>query len=203
MRKIMRLDKAKIRKEIREWVIFFVMIAILYFLGLYTEIAGGLQRLALATGFRNASVETNDFGNADFAFALQPLDSIKRIVLFEELKGKVIFLNFWATWCPPCIAEMPSIQALYDKIDKKNVVFVMIATNDEQGKVQKFIKRKEYDFPIYFLKDDFLPTIFHSKAIPTTFIIDTNGKIVYKHEGTANYDTEAFKDLLENLGKVK
>jgi thiol-disulfide isomerase/thioredoxin len=196
----MKLDKAKIRKEIKEWAIFLVAIAILYFSGLYTEIAGGLQRIVLATGLRDASVEKANFGDADFNFALQPLDTAQPAFLFADLKGKTIFLNFWATWCPPCIAEMPSIQALYDKAKQENIVFVMIATNDEQEKVQKFIQRKGYTFPIYFLKDNYLPTIFQSKAIPTTFVISPAGNIVFKHEGTANYDTEQFIAL---LGEVR
>lgn len=198
----MKINKSKVIKELKEWVIFLSVLLILYFTGLYTEIAGGLQRLVLATGLRNATIETTNYGNADFTFTLQTLDTQPEVIPFEKWKGKVIFLNFWATWCPPCIAEMPSIQALYDKIeDKENIAFVMLATNDEKEKVQKFIKRKAYTFPIYFLGNSYLPPVFHSQAIPTTFIVNPAGKIVFKHEGIANYDTEEFEKMLEGLIK--
>lgn len=196
----MKIDKTKVIKELKEWGIFLSILLILYFTGLYTEIAGGLQRIVLATGLRDAETKTADLGSADFTFVLQPLDSKQNMLPFEELKGKVIFLNFWATWCPPCIAEMPNIQALYDKMsDKENIAFVMIATNDEVEKVKKFIQRKEYTFPVYFLKDSYLPSIFSSKSIPTTFVIDKEGKLVFKHEGTANYHSEEFEKMLRSL----
>jgi thiol-disulfide isomerase/thioredoxin len=196
-----KVEKSKIFKELREWGMFIGLFLILYFTGLYTEIAGGLQRIVLATGLRNAETKIENLGNADFNFSITPLDSTQKAIVFEELKGKVIFLNFWATWCPPCIAEMPSIQALYERIDKEKVVFVMIATNDEEEKVRKFIKRKEFTFPVYILKDHYLPTVFHSKAIPTTFIIDKAGTIVFKHEGTANYDTDNFENMIGGLAQ--
>ncbi|MCU0390276.1 MAG: TlpA family protein disulfide reductase [Thermoflexibacter sp.] len=197
----MKISKTRILKELKEWGIFIGIFLILYFTGLYKEVAGGLQRVVLATGLRNASSQATEVGNADFSFALQPLDNSAQVTPFEAFRGKVIFLNFWATWCPPCIAEMPSIHALYEKLNTEDIVFVMVATNDKKESVQKFIERKSYNFPIYFLKDNYLPSVFHSTAIPTTFVIDKQGKIVFKHEGIANYDTEKFEQLLKELAQ--
>lgn len=73
-----------------------------------------------------------------------------KTVSFESLKGKVVFMNMWATWCPPCIAEMPNIQKLYEKIGSDKIAFVMLSL-DEDGmeKVKKFIGKKGFTFPVY------------------------------------------------------
>ena len=113
----------KIKKEIRDWAIFAGILLTLYLTGLHTDVAAFAQRIVLATGVVNPNtevLETKEKAAYDFT-----LDKMSGGVLdVEDLKGKVVFINFWATWCPPCIAEMPSIQKLYDKYkDNPEIAF--------------------------------------------------------------------------------
>lgn len=188
------------------------IMGILYLTGLHTEAIAQVQRILLASGIKNADVPainevaTTSEATADLTagapmvgagFKMVDLDG--KTVAFESLKGKVIFLNIWATWCPPCIAEMPNIHSLYKKMDPNKVAFVMLSV-DEGGmaKVKKFIDKKGYTFPVYMPASEF-PQEFYSNAIPTTFIISPQGKIVTKHEGMAEYDTKEVREFLQGL----
>ena len=115
---------------------------------------------------------------------------------FEKTKGKVVFVNFWATWCPPCIAELPSISRLYEEY-KDEVEFVFV-TNDKKEKVQRLLTKKGYDFPVYF-ENSRTPDLLLSKSIPTTYIISKNGKIAVKEKGSAQWDSQTTKELLNSL----
>ncbi len=186
---------------------------VLYSTGLHTEAIGQVQRILLATGLKNADVpetwqnpdatavvDAAATANSDMAGAgFKIVDLQGKQVNFESLKGKVVFLNIWATWCPPCIAEMPNIQKLYEKIGSDKIAFVMLSV-DEGGmeKVKKFIAKKKYTFPVYMPASQF-PQEFYSTAIPTTFIISPDGKIVAKQEGMADYDTPEVVAFLQKL----
>ena len=111
---------------------------------------------------------------ADYSMVVKSLSNGK-FVRMSDFKGKVIFLNFWATWCPPCRGEMPSIQKLYDKTKKDGLVFICIS-NESEGTVYKFIKENGYTFPIYTYSG-YIPQVYEYTGIPTTFIISKDGKI--------------------------
>lgn len=117
---------------------------------------------------------------------------------FKNVEGKVVLVNFWATWCPPCVAEMPSLQELHADYGDQ-VKFVMIA-NDEREKVKVFLEDKGYDFTVYF-ETTAAPKQLASTSIPTTFIIDKKGKIVIRKTGAANWNSTSTRELLENLLK--
>lgn len=209
------MDKKKFSiKDIPGWAVMLGIFGILYLTGLHTEAIGQVQRLLLATGVKNADVPAIDEVAANsetelYTVAGAPMagagfkmvDLNGKTVNFESLKGKVIFLNIWATWCPPCIAEMPNIHSLYKKMDPNKVAFVMLSV-DEGGmeKVKKFVDKKKYTFPVYMPASQF-PQEFYSTAIPTTFIISPKGKIVAKQEGMAEYDTEEVREFLLGLAK--
>jgi thiol-disulfide isomerase/thioredoxin len=106
----------------------------------------------------------------------------------EKVKGQVIFLNFWATWCPPCVAEMPSIQRLYEEVKDNGIAFVCIS-QEEGSRVKKFVEHYGYTFPVYTFKGD-IPSVFASRGIPATFIVGPDGKIAFKHVGSAKWDDE-------------
>lgn len=200
-------------KNIPGWAVMLAAFGILYLTGLHTEAIGQVQRILLATGIKNADVpetlqhpDANSvlhaatIANPEMAGAgFKMADLQGNQVAFESLKGKVVFLNIWATWCPPCIAEMPNIQRLYDKVGSDKIAFVMLSV-DEGGleKVKKFIDKKGYTFPVYMPAGSF-PQEFYSNAIPTTFIISPDGKIVAKQEGMADYDTPEVVAFLQNL----
>ncbi len=191
--------KKSLKREVIEWGIFIGIIITLYVTGLHTPVLGALQGLVLKTGLVQPSTEKNDYGLANYSFELKDVND--ESVPFETFKGKTIFFNIWATWCPPCIAEMPDIDNLYnDFSDNSEIVFVMLSVDKEFETAKTFVKKKEYNLPIYQLNSN-LPEIFNSSSIPTTFVIDPDGKIVVNKKGMAKYHTNKFKKFLLGLSK--
>ncbi|KAA9332816.1 TlpA family protein disulfide reductase [Adhaeribacter soli] len=203
-------------QSIPGWVYTLVVFGFLYLSGLHTEAIGQVQRVLLATGIMEpalpeipanqpamddkVSAETFPDAMAANDFLLQDLQG--NTVQFSNLKNKVIFLNIWATWCPPCVAEMPGIQRLYDKVKgNKNIAFVMLSV-DQNGmeKVKKFIAKKGFTFPVYLPASN-IPAVFQTQSIPATFILGKDGKLATRHNGMADYDTKEVKEYLEKLAK--
>lgn len=114
----------------------------------------------------------------------------------EDVKGKVILINFWATWCPPCIAEMQSLQKLYDAY-KDDIVFLFI-TNDSKSKTEQFKSKNNYSFPVYRILND-VPKILQTKSIPRTLIINKEGKIVIDKYGAANWFSASVKEKIDRI----
>jgi len=107
-------------------------------------------------------------------FSLKATDG--RTVRLSSFKGKVVILNFWATWCGPCNLELPHLQEFYDKHkEHKDVALLTISTDENRALVEPFLRRKGYSFPVLY--DDGLRTPFKVRGIPTTFIIDPSGRI--------------------------
>lgn len=190
------------KKEIKEWGVFVAVIATLYFTGLHTEVAAFAQRAVLATGLitPDTDIDEDGKGTIDYNFKIKSVDG--EVIELSKFKDKVIFINLWATWCAPCRAEMPSIQALYDNMkDKEDVVFIMLSLDQNEGKVKKFVNKKTYDFPMYLPASE-VPQILRSPSIPTTFVVAKNGEIVSKKVGMAKYDSKSFQNfLLKEMAK--
>lgn len=111
-------------------------------------------------------------------------------------KGKVTFISYWATWCPPCIAELPGIQELFkDYGDKVNFILL---TQEEPERVQRFITKKDYELPIYFPQMQ-APEILQENSIPTNYVIDATGKIIIKETGAADWNSKKIRVLLDDL----
>lgn len=116
---------------------------------------------------------------------------------FSSAKNKVVFINFWATWCPPCIAEMSDLNQLYnDYNDKVEFLFV---TNDDIEKVKTFLKKNEYTLNVYYPMSNH-PN-FEVSSIPRTFLIDKNGNIVIDKTGVANWNGDKVRATLDELLK--
>lgn len=122
-------------------------------------------------------------GDIPPGFALNTLEG-KKMNLGNQ-KGKVVFLNFWATWCGPCRREMPSMEKLYRKMNKN---FAMMAISDEKkSKVEKFIRKNGYSFPVLIDDKKVSNNKYMVTAIPTTYILGREGKILYKKSGGVNW----------------
>jgi thiol-disulfide isomerase/thioredoxin len=116
----------------------------------------------------------------------------------KELENKVVFISFWATWCAPCVAEMPSMQKLYT--DYKDKVAFLFVTNENWQIVSKFYDKKKFDFPTYNQLMT-TPNQLENSSIPTTFIIDKNKNIVVEKRGPANWNSSATRNILDKLLK--
>lgn len=188
------------RKQFIEYGILGALGLTLYLTGWHTEVIGFLQRGVLATGLMNPDTEkpkevsvSEPAITADFNFNL--IDSKGTRVTMQGFEGKTIFMNLWATWCPPCIAEMPGINTLYNATLNDDIAFIMLSQDEDFETAKKFISRKGFDFEIYQVQGRF-PTQYQKGSIPTTFIINSKGEIVLTHEGMADYGSDDFKNYL-------
>ncbi|GLU52594.1 TlpA family protein disulfide reductase [Dyadobacter frigoris] len=121
------------------------------------------------------------------------------IVDLTSLKGKVVFINFWATWCPPCIAEMPSINALHDRFGRnENVVFLMVDVDGNFEKSNNFMKQHQYNLNVVSSVSA-IPTFFMQGTIPTTVILDKDGGIVFRQEGAADYSNPKLVNMITEM----
>lgn len=132
----------------------------------------------------------------DFNWSLKGLNT--KSLNFMELDEQVVFVSFWATWCPPCIAEMPSMKTLYEDY-KDKVTFVFI-TNEPWNKVATFYKKNAYNFPSYHQQNE-APEEFDHTSIPTTYIVSKDRRIVVHEKGAANWNTNGIRKLLDTLIK--
>ncbi|RQO69702.1 TlpA family protein disulfide reductase [Pedobacter sp. KBW06] len=128
-------------------------------------------------------------------------DGKGKSISLAELKGKVVFVNFWATWCPPCIAEMPSIQALYTKYkDNEQVVFIMVDVDGKYKQASDFMKKNGYTLPVY-LPESEVPKEYFAGSMPTTVILDKSGRLAFHHLGAADYSDPEITGFIDKLLK--
>jgi len=133
-------------------------------------------------------------------FVLSTLDGRK--VSLKDLRGKAVFLNFWATWCPPCVVEMPSMEALHKRFKGKGLVVLAVNDAENVNKVGSFIKKRGYTFHV-LLDSDGLVTdgSYRVVGLPTTYLIDSNGMVVGKAEGVRAWDSPESFRLMEEIIK--
>jgi thiol-disulfide isomerase/thioredoxin len=120
-------------------------------------------------------------------------------IQFSKFRGKVVFVNNWASWCGPCIAEMPAIQALKKKVEGNAIEFVMVSFDRSKAKAEEFITKKGYDFNVYFPGQKYP---YMTNSIPATFILDKSGKVVREHIGMADFESEEVLSELITLSQV-
>jgi thiol-disulfide isomerase/thioredoxin len=127
------------------------------------------------------------------------IDDNGKTVSLNSLKGKVVFINFWATWCPPCIAEMPSIDVLFSQFrDHDRVMFLMVDVDNNRAKSEKFMKKRKFGLPVYTPAGP-VPPSYLGGAIPTTLVLNKDGDVVFKHEGMSDFSDGEFKSFLTRL----
>lgn len=159
------------------------------------------------------------FLNKGIAFIVKPsiIDDSEREVLsnynwtlrditetdfdFNTAKGKVVVINFWATWCPPCIAEMPSLDLLYQNYKNNDDVVFLFVSNEKISVIKKFMSEKEFSFNVYQSLTEY-PNEFDVTSIPRTFVIDKKGKIVIDKSGAADWNSEHVTSTIDALLKA-
>jgi cytochrome c biogenesis protein CcmG/thiol:disulfide interchange protein DsbE len=132
-------------------------------------------------------------GNAAPDFVVQDSD---RKVALHDYKGKVVVLNFWATWCPPCVEEMPSLVELQKKVKDKNVTVLAVSLDVDEGAYKKFIKDHRVDLLTVRDADQKSNSLYGTFKFPETFVIDKNGVLRRKFIGAVNWtDPDVVKYL--------
>ena len=179
--------------------IIFVLFIIAWFIPNSRLAIGGMVNRVKSMIIEPSINDTRDeylLNANDLNWQLEDMDG-NRLNL-QDYQGKVIFLNLWATWCPPCVGEMPGIQNLYDTFkDNKDISFLLVS-NEIKDKVQSFINKKDYTFPVYTTRFQ-SPQIFFSQSIPTTFVISKKGVIKIKETGAVNWGGDKMEEIINDL----
>lgn len=127
--------------------------------------------------------------------AINTLDN--KAVELGTYSDKVIFLNLWATWCAPCIKEMPSIEALSKKFEGK--VEFILASNEEIEKIVQFKNKKPFDLDYFKIQNS--PESLGVYALPATFIIGKDGEVVFEEKGSRDWNSEESTELINKILK--
>lgn len=155
-----------------------------------------LQRGLLELGlFSSTEVNENAMlSTTSLNWKLMDMDG--NTILFSDLQGEVIFLNFWSTWCGPCTAEMPNIIELMERMEGR-ATFVF-ASHEAAETVQNYITKKEWNIPAHVYSASPGSELHHG-SLPSTFIISREGKVVHRSSGMKNWNSKETVDLLNTL----
>jgi thiol-disulfide isomerase/thioredoxin len=135
-------------------------------------------------------------GGADYAWTLVGLDGTP--VEFSRYRGRAVFLNLWATWCPPCVAELPAIAHLAANPALRDVAFVCVSIDDDLKSVRRFVRERALTLPVVW-DAGAPPAVFQTSGIPATFLIAPDGQIVVAEVGSARWDDPTVVDFLKTL----
>ena len=200
-------DKKKItskKKNLIEWGAIIGVIAILYFTGLHTQVIGTMQKGLLWTGLMDANpAEVNRDGpflsEQDYRFIMATADD--ETLTLNDMRGSVIFVNIWASWCPPCIAEMPTIEKLYSELkDHEEIRFLLLSMDEEQIRAINFMESRNFETPYMFPASQ-IPSALRGTVLPTTYVISKEGQVIYEKRGIADYSSPAFRNWLIELSE--
>ncbi len=139
--------------------------------------------------------ELSSLGEVNGDWTVRTLEGTE--VKWSSFHGKVVFVNFWATWCPPCLAEMPDIEALYQSMRDSDVAFLVISREQDQD-VRTFVEMRQWKLPFYLAQGE-LPAVFRTDGIPATFIVNRRGEVVFRQIGKADWDTDECRAFLRSI----
>jgi len=130
---------------------------------------------------------------------IQLKDVFGNTVSLSDIRGNIVFLNFWATWCPPCVIEMPSMERLHHRFKDKNFVMVAINSQETEEQVKSFFDKYKLSFTALLDSNGDVGTWFDVNALPTTFLLDKKGRIIGSAIGPREWDGEASMALFDYL----
>jgi thiol-disulfide isomerase/thioredoxin len=191
-------------RSFRNSLIFLVILGVvLYATGYHVRIYSGLRNTMIRTGIlapksvANINFETLQV-RPEFLADMELVDENGRRVALGSFEEEVLLINIWASWCPPCVAEMPGLNILYE-VEKNEVGFVMITWDKTMEAAQNYRDRNGYSFSIYKTTGQ-VPQALRAGSIPTTFILDKKENTLYRHAGMIAFEEP---EMREFLGKLK
>ncbi len=129
-------------------------------------------------------------------FSLPTLDG-KRIISLSSLRGHVVLVNFWATWCKPCEEEMPSMERLYRRLHKQGFEIVAVSVDEDPSVVESFRERLSISFPIVLDADQEVSRLYQTTGFPESLLIDEGGTVVERYVGPR--DWAIYSDRIQRL----
>ncbi|MGD2019884.1 MAG: TlpA disulfide reductase family protein [Thiohalocapsa sp.] len=115
------------------------------------------------------------------------------------MQGQPVIINFWATWCPPCRAEMPAMQRAWEQLEGDGVMLVAVNVGESKAEVAAFAEQLQVEFPLPMDTDMSVSQRWPMKGLPTTFVVDPDGRLVYRAQGERDWDDPALLDLVRGL----
>ncbi|UFH31599.1 TlpA family protein disulfide reductase [Chryseobacterium sp. C-71] len=199
------MEKFKIWLKKNWSTVLFVGIFILLLVS--PDAKAWLMRQIISTGLLNSKIEKKSVGkpleemNPSISESFTVKDENGKIINVSGLKGKVVFINFWASWCPPCRAEFPSIQKFFEKYRSRDeLVFLTVNLDEDLDAGKMFLEKEKFTVPFLFPNGN-IPKEYFSGSLPTSVVLDKTGKIRMKHEGMADYSKDSFYEEINQLLK--
>jgi peroxiredoxin len=118
----------------------------------------------------------------------------------SDYKGKIVIVNFWATWCPPCREEMPSMQRAWQPLEQRNVVMLAINVGEDEDTIFEFTSDYPADYPLLMDRDSSVIQRWPVRGLPTTFVVDTAGRLVFQAIGSRDWDDP---ELMERIAAIR
>lgn len=182
------------KRKIASDLLFGILLIMLVIPSTRSILLGGVSKVRTAI-FAPAlkAADGQILSDSDWDWRLESLEG--EAIAFSSMKGEFILVNSWATWCPPCRAEMPSLEKLYKNFGDR-VSFIIVSTEEAQV-VKEFINKKGYTFPVYIAKSG-SPSALSSKSIPATFLINKKGQVIHQKAGAFDWNSKKVHKFLES-----
>ena len=164
-------------------------------MGILALPAWAQQKVSLPTP--GLTLPDTSLGQVRYDLVMREMDGSE--VRFEEFRDRVLFVNFWATWCIPCIHELPSIERLKESLEGQPVEFLLVSIDDDRRDVRKFLRKHETSLPVYMRAWKPGESTFMGVAIPTTYLVRPGGEMAYRHTGAADWSSDGVKELVLSL----
>jgi len=120
-------------------------------------------------------------------------------IRLSDYRGSPLIVNFWATWCPPCRAEMPSMQRAWEQIRDEDIALLAINVGESVEEIERFLDHVPVGFPLPMDADSRVVQAWPVRGLPTTFVVDPDGRLAYKAAGERQWDDPALLDLVRDL----
>lgn len=188
------MTKLRTRRVLR-WILVGSLVVLFIALQTHQGTATFFQRLFLGTGVFKPGMFIEKESRKPFDYSLTLNDLSGKRVDLTSYRGSTIFLNFWATWCPPCRAEMPGIVELYTDLQETDIQFFLVSLDKDDESIQSYKRKNGFDVPFY-LPVGPVPESYGTASIPVTMVIDHDGRVAFRHEGMASFNTRRFRNAL-------
>jgi thiol-disulfide isomerase/thioredoxin len=192
---LVKWKSKKLFDKISDFVFIILLLALLVPQS-RTALIVGVKRLTAFSPGIIKNDERQQLQEMDYYWELDSLSG--ESLNLVDFAGKTLFINQWATWCPPCIAEMPSIDKLFLQLKNDADVVFIIVTNEKIPVVREFMNEHDYSFSVFFARSK-TPDALYSPSIPTTFVISPDGEIVLKEVGAKKWHGEETVKFIQSL----